>query len=314
MAEASLPRNLIEAIRYFADPDVCNDFVAKLRWPNGPECPRCGSGAYSYLSTRRLWKCKDCKKQYSVKVGTIFEDSPITLDKWLAAIWMFANSRNGVSSYEMARSIGITQKSAWFLEHRIRLAMQVGSFDRMDGEVEVDETFIGGKARNMHKHVRRQKITHGRGGNDKTIVAGTLQRSTDGRPSRVRATVVLDRGRATLNGLVHDSVEVGSSVYTDRHVPYLGLGADFKHETVDHAIEYVNGRVYTNGIENFWALLKRGIHGTYVQIAPFHLFRYVDERVFTFNERDLTDLGRFSLLLGRVSDRRLTYAQLTGRA
>lgn len=265
---ATLPKNLIEAIRYFADPDVSVEFVAKLRWPNGPECPRCNSGAYSYLSTRRMWKCRDCKKQYSVKVGTIFEDSPISLDKWLAAIWMVANSKNGVSSYEMARSIGITQKSAWFLNHRIRLALQNGSFDKFDGEVEVDETFIGGKARNMHAHVRRQKITKGRGGLNMTAVAGVMQRPTGGRPSQVRASVVRDRSRETLHGLVRSNVERGAAVYTDGHNPYRGLGVDFKHETVDHAVEYVIGRVHTNGIENFWALLKRGLHGTYVQVAP----------------------------------------------
>ena len=257
-------------------------------------------------------KCKDCKKQYSVKVGTIFEDSPITLDKWLAAIWMVANSKNGVSSYEMSRSIGITQKSAWFLNHRIRLAMQTGSFDKFDGEIEVDETFVGGKAKNMHKHKRAEKITRGRGGNNRITVVGSLQRSTDG-ISRVRASVVPDRSGPTLGKFVRSNVEAGALLYTDGHQPYIALRDDFKHEVVDHAIEYVIGRVHTNGIENFWALLKRGLHGTYVQVAPFHLFRYVDERVFTFNERDLTDLGRFTLALNQISGRRLTYSGLTGK-
>src|SRR6266536_2536295 len=187
-----LPRTLIEAIRYFSDQDVCVEFVVRLRWPDGPVCPRCGGMEHSYLTTRRLWKCKSCKRQFSVKVGSIFEDSPIGLDKWLAAMWMIANSKNGVSSHEMARSLGITQKSAWFLLHRIRLAMQTGTLQKLDGEIEVDETFIGGKARNMHKDVRARKIT-GTGGKDKAIVAGVLQRGGE-----IRAAVVSNTSRATL--------------------------------------------------------------------------------------------------------------------
>ncbi len=183
-------------MRYFADLDVATEFVAKLRWPNGPVCPECGCVEYSYLTTRRLWKCKCCRKQYSVKKGTIFEDSPIGLDKWLAAIWMVANCRTGISSHELGRSIGLTQKSAWFVLHRIRLAMQTGTFDKLDGEVEVDETFIGGKARNMHKHERARKIT-GTGGKDKTIVLGIRQRGGE-----IRATVVPNARRRTLQGRV----------------------------------------------------------------------------------------------------------------
>src|SRR4051812_20756992 len=169
MATKRLPSTLLEAIRYFADVDVATEFVANLRWPTGPVCPNCGGVEHSYLSTRRLWKCKECKKQYSVKLGTIFEDSALGLDKWLPAVWLIANSKNGISSHELARSLGVTQKSAWFMLHRIRLAMQTGSFQKLDGEVEVDETFIGGKARNMHKDVRERKIT-GTGGKDKTTV------------------------------------------------------------------------------------------------------------------------------------------------
>src|SRR5438093_3698644 len=171
----ALPTSLVEAIRYFSALDVCTDFVAKLRWPNGPVCPRCGGVEYSYLTTRRLWKCKACKKQFSVKVGTIFEDSPLGLDKWLPAIWLAANSKNGISSHELGRALGTTQKSAWFMLHRIRLAMQTGTFNKFSGEVEVDETFIGGRARNMHARVRRQKIT-GTGGINKTAVLGMIER------------------------------------------------------------------------------------------------------------------------------------------
>ena len=301
------PTNLLEAIRYFSDLDVATEFVAKLRWPQGPFCPRCGSVEYSFLSTRRLWKCKACKRQYSVKVGTIFEDSPLGLDKWLPAVWLAANSKNGISSHELARALGVTQKSAWFMLHRIRLAMQTGSFAKMSGEVEVDETYIGGKARNMHTSVRKRKIK-GTGGMDKTAVLGLRERG-----GKVRAAVVGSPRRDLLFPHIYANVEKGSRVYTDTLPTYRTLGADFAHETVDHAEAYVNGRVHTNGLENFWALLKRGLHGTYVSVEPFHLFRYLDERVFTYNMRELSDLGRFAAVLSAVSGRRLTYADVTGQ-
>jgi transposase-like protein len=304
----NLPKTLIEAIRYFSDQDVCVQFVAKLRWPDGPVCPRCGGTEHSYLKTRRVWKCKSCKRQFSVKVGSIFEDSAIPLDKWLAAMWMIANSKNGVSSHEMARSLGITQKSAWFLLHRVRLAMQTGTFEKLDGEIEVDETFIGGKAGNMHKDVRARKIT-GTGGKDKAIVAGVLQRGGE-----VRAVVVSDTRRATLQAGVREHVEQGSAVYSDAWLGYTGLAGEYDHKVVDHAEKYVDGQVHVNGVENFWSLLKRGLHGTYVSVQPWHLFRYIDERVFTYNERGLTDLDRFLVVLGTVAGRRLTYKALTGKA
>ncbi len=307
MSTAKLPQTLIEAIRYFADLDVCTEFVASLRWPDGPVCERCGGAEQSYLRTRRLWKCKACKRQFSVKVGTIFEDSPLGLDKWLPAVWLIANSKNGISSHELGRSLGITQKSAWFMLHRIRLAMQTGSFDKLDGTVEVDETFIGGKARNMHKRTRAEKIT-ARGPKDKTAVLGMIERG-----GRVRAEVVPNVKRRTLQGHVRDAVEPGATVYTDALRSYSGLERDYDHEVVDHAERYVDGQVHTNYMENFWSLLKRGLNGTYISVQPFHLFRYLDERVFAFNERGLTDLGRFTLVLGRIADHRLTYAALTGR-
>jgi transposase-like protein len=301
------PKTLIEAVRYFSDLDVCTEFVAKLRWPNGPVCPRCGGTEYSYLTTRRLWKCKVCKKQYSVKVGTIFEDSPLGFDKWLPAIWLIANSKNGISSHELHRALGITQKSAWFVLHRIRLAMQTGTFEKLSGEVEVDETFVGGKAINMHKAARARKIK-GTGTGARTPVLGLIERG-----GKVRAEVITDTKGKTLKPRVSKAVERGSAIYTDRHPSYNGLDAEYSHGTVDHAERYVNGRVHTNGIENFWSLLKRGLHGTYVSVDPEHLFRYLDERVFTFNLRDRTDYGRFEAVLGTVAGRRLTYAEVTGQ-
>jgi transposase-like protein len=307
-----LPRTLLEAIRYFEDPDVCVAFVASLRWPDGPVCPSCGGKELSYVSTRRLWQCKNkaCKRQFSVKVGSIFEDSPIGLDKWIASVWLIANSKNGISSHELGRAIGLTQKSAWFVLHRVRLAMQEGSFEKFSGEIEVDETFIGGKAKFMHAKERKRKIS-GSGVVDKTAVLGMKERES----GQVRAMVVPGRGRLQLQPRVRASVEEGSMLYTDQHHGYTGeLEDDYGHEVVDHAVQYVNGRVHTNGIENFWSLLKRGLKGTYVQVAPFHLFRYLDERVFAFNQRTATDFERFGLVLEHVAGRRLTYAKLTGKA
>jgi transposase-like protein len=298
----------MQAIRYFSDPDVCVQFVASLRWPDGPVCPSCGGTEHSYLTTRRLWKCKGCKRQFSVKVGTIFEDSPIKLDKWLASIWLIANSKNGISSYELGRAVGLSQKSAWFVLHRIRLAMQVGNFDRFDGEVEVDETFVGGNSRKMNKRTKARR-PKGTGFVGRTIVAGALERG-----GQVRATVIPDTRRPTLEQHVKNYVNPGAAVYTDALASYSTLGYVYDHATVDHATHYVSGRVHTNGLENFWSLLKRGLHGTYVSVEAKHLLRYVDERVFTFNERHRDDLGRFLVVLGRVAGRRLTYAELIAEA
>lgn len=300
------PTSLIEAIRYFSDLDVCTDFVAKLRWPNGPVCPRCGSVEHSYVSTRRLWKCKACKRQYSVKVGTIFEDSPLGLDKWLPAVWLAANSKNGISSHELARALGITQKSAWFMLHRIRLAMKTGSFV-LSGEVEIDETYIGGKPTNKHAS-KRDPLAARQTTANKATVLGMRERG-----GRVRAEVVPDARRVSVQPRIRETVKPGTTVYTDGLRSYQGLGDKYTHEVIDHAERYVEGRVHTNGIENFWSLLKRGLHGTYVSVDPEHLFRYIDERVFTYNLRGLTDYGRFAAVLAAVSGRRLTYAEVTGR-
>lgn len=309
MSTVERPKTLVEAIRYFSDLDVCNEFVAGLRWPNGPVCPSCGCVEYSYLKTRRLWKCKACKRQYSVKVGTVFESSPLGLDKWLPAVWLTANTKNGISSHELARSLGVTQKSAWFMLQRIRFAMQSKSFLKLSGEVEADETYIGGKARNMHATARKRKnVTRGRPSHQ-TPVLGMIERG-----GRVHAEVVPDVRGATLRPRVKQRVETGSALYTDALASYNGLGVRFTHQTIDHAERYVDGRVHTNGIENFWSLLKRGLHGTYVSVEPYHLFRYLDERVFTFNERHDSDYGRFSTVLGGTDGRRLTYAQVTGQA
>ncbi len=269
MDKTGNPQTLIEAIRHFSDLDVATEYVASLRWPDGPVCPACGlvDEKHYYLNTRRVWKCRSCKKQFSVKVGTIFEDSPLGLDKWLPAVWLIANCKNGISSYELARDLGIQQKSAWFMLHRIRLAMQTGTFEKLDGQVEADETYISGKARNMHKSKREEKIA-GRGVSGKVAVLGLLERH-----GKIRAKVVPDTKSGTLQVQVRDNVESGSEVHTDALRSYRDLDPEYVHKVVDHAERYVDGHVHTNGIENFWSLLKRGIKGTYVSVEPYHLFR-----------------------------------------
>ena len=310
---AAEPKTLLEAIRYFSDPEVCLDFMVQLRWPNGVACPTCGSEEVRFISTRSLWQCrsKHPKRQFSVKVGTIFEGSPIGLDKWLSAIWMIANAKNGVSSYEIHRAIGVTQKTAWFMMHRIRLAMQADSFDKMGGEVEVDETFIGGKARFMHASKREERI-HGRGAVGKAAVLGLLERHGPDGHSAVRAKHVDSRKRRSLSPEVRKNVEPGSEVFTDALRSYDDLGDDYVHGVIDHAERYVDGKVHTNGIENFWSLLKRAIKGTYVSVEPFHLFRYLDEETFRYNHRKAEDGDRFQKAVNGLVGKRLTYSDLIG--
>jgi hypothetical protein len=232
------------------------------------------------------------------------------MDKWLCSIWLLANSKNGVSSHELGRAIGITQKSAWFVLQRIRLAMQTGTFQKFDGPVETDESFIGGRTKFVHKADRPRRIVNGQ--TKKSMVVGTLQRGTDEHISQVRAEVMLDTQWDSERGHVRRTVEPGSEVFTDAHNKYVALRDEYKHETVNHEDgEYVRGRVSTNAIENFWSLLKRSLKGTYISVDESHLFRYVDERAFAFNLRNLTDLERFIAVVSRVSGRRLTYAALT---
>jgi transposase-like protein len=305
--QTNFPKTLQEAIKYFSDPDTCVTFMAMLRWPDGVACPICEGKAVSYLSTRRLWKCKACKKQFSVKVGTVMEDSPISLDKWLCAIWLIANAKNGISSCEIHRALGVTQKTAWFLLHRIRLAMQNGTFEKMSGQVEVDETYIGGLARNMHRDKRDKKI-HGTGGSGKVAVMGLLERN-----GKVRAKVIADATQATLHGEVKQHIENGAELFTDGWKGYSGLHTDYVHQVINHAEKYVDGQIHTNGIENFWSLLKRGIKGTYVSVEPFHLFRYLDEQTFRFNARKVKDADRFIQTVKQITGKRLTYDELTGK-
>ena len=312
MSSEKAPETLLEAVRYFGNPDNAMVFMVSMRWPNGIICPHCDGLEHSFLQTRRIWKCKNktCRKQFSVKLGTIFEDSPIGLDKWLPCLWMLANCKNGISSYEVARALGVTQKTAWFMLHRVRLAMQTETFGKMKGTVEADETFIGGKLSNMHKGRRAL------GGHStylgKVAVQGLLERHGHDKVSSVRARVVPNSGATHIQGGVRENVKRGARLYTDAAAAYKGLDAEYIHEVIDHSETYVRGKVHTNGMENFWSLLKRGLKGTYVSVEPFHLFRYIDEQVRRFNDRHMDDLGRFLEVVRGVVGRRLTYDSLTG--
>ena len=302
------PTTLQEAIIYFSNPDNCLAYLVAHRWPRGVVCPTCGSAKVGFLKNQRRWQCSNRheKRQFSIKTGTIMEDSPLPLEKWLPCVWLITNCKNRVSSWEIHRALGVTQKTAWFMLHRARLALQSNDGGRLGGEVEVDETFIGGKARNMHTAKRAAKI-HGRGPEGKAIVAAVLERG-----GKVRATVVENRRKRTLESLVRDNVEAGANLYSDAMKSCEGLD-EFQHQAIDHAEAYVDGQVHTNSMENFWSLLKRGINGTYVSIEPFHLFRYVDEQAFRFNNReDMNDADRFSLAVSQIIGKRLTYKELTG--
>lgn len=305
---------LQEAIIHFSNYENCHKLMVELRWPKGKvKCPHCGSGKLTYLAKNRVWKCYTGhdKPRFSLKTGTIFEDSPLGLDKWLPALWLVVNCKNGISSCELARDLGVTQKTAWFMAHRLRFALKDGGFGLLSGEVEADETFIGGKARNMHKNKRAKVIKRGPSG--KAIVVGVLERG-----GKLRAQVVENRERQTVQAVVRDHVEPGSNLFTDEWMAYWGLDADYVHKIINHAEAYVQGRVHTNGLENCWSLLKRGLKGTYVSVEPFHLFRYLDEQCFRYNNRattknPLNDFDRFRLALSQITGKRLTYEHLTGK-
>jgi transposase-like protein len=323
------PRTLQEAIVYFSDPDRAFDYAVKLRWPDGKViCPRCSSDSNYHIrakarrgKTRRLWLCRGCNKQFTLKLNTIFEDSALTMDKWMTGFWMLVNCKNGISSVEIGETLGITQKSAWFMLQRLRTALHNRTFSSRtkiggpDTEVEADETFIGGLTKNMHKARKIRMVQQGGIHGGKTIVQGLLDRNL----RQVRATVVPDVRRETLQTEILKNVKYGTKVYTDEATAYdQGMNWRFVHEVINHSERYVNGRVHTNGLENFWSLLKRSLKGTYVAVEPFHLFRYVDEQVFRYNnrkdrDRKVTPVERFARAMGQVAGRRLTYAELTGK-
>jgi transposase-like protein len=303
-----LPQTLLDAVRYFADLRVCHEYMARVKWPNGViSCPKCDGKSCSEISTRPgKLKCNRnvCRKTFSYKVGTIFEDSPLGLDKWFVAIWAIANAKNGISSHELARALGTTQKTAWFMLHRIREAMKTGTFRKLNGSVESDETFLGGESKNMHK-ARREKVITGRGPVNKQAVQGILERGGE-----VRTLAVSNVEGETLRGNVMRNVEAGAKVFTDAASAYSGLSRRYWHRTVDHVREWVRGDVHTNGLENFWSLFKRCVKGTWTHIAPFHADRYATEQAWRYNHRAIGDGDRFADLLPGIVGRRLTYRRL----
>jgi transposase-like protein len=318
-----MPKTLVQAIRYFSDPQTCINAVALMRWEDGsPVCPYCakaqdGKRNHYWLQSQKRWKCYGCRKQFSVKVGTIFEDSAIGLDKWMVALWMLCNCKNGVSSYEIARDLGITQKSAWFVLQRLRLVLKTENPPLMGrgikNAVEIDETFVGGKFKNMHAKRRIALNVDNEQSDNKTAVMGMLTRDT----REVRAKVIPNVRRDTLQAEILKNIEPwGTRIYTDQHTGYEGLEKTrFIHETVNHMKEYVRGNVHTQGIENFWSLLKRSLSGTYVAVEPFHLDRYLDEQCFRYNNRNnMDDSARFTKALSQVAGKRLTWNELTGQA
>ena len=304
---SGFPETLQQVILYFQDPDRALQFAVRMRWPEGIICPRCGCDTVYFIASRRNWECKGCKKHFSVKLGTIMEDSPIGLDKWMAAMWMIGNCKNGISSYEIGRDLNVTQKTAWFLLHRIRRVMESGSMEKkLCGTVEADETFVGGKAKNMHASRRAREIV-GRGTVGKAIVMGLLARHGE-----ARVKVVDTRRKKDVHAEVRKHVEPGSNVYTDELKSYEGLDG-YAHEFINHTEAYVRGQVHTNGMENFWSLFKRALKGTYVSVEPFHLQAYADEQAFRFNNRKCDDVDRFRAMVSNMAGKRLTYADLTGK-
>jgi transposase-like protein len=317
-AKQPIPETMLQAIRQFGDPQVAHDFFVQIRFPNGVACPRmgCGSARVAYLAKVRRWYCNECKRQFSAKVGTIFEDSPIGLDKWLPAIWLIASNRNGISSYEIARGLGVTQKTAWFMLHRIREAMQSDSFRLFTGTVEADETFIGGKFDNKPLKVRRKLSKRNWVMEGKTAVFGMVERPIHGHKGEVRAMTVPSTQKATLTPILRRYVHHDATMHTDEARQYQSLLETFLyHQTVNHsAMEYVRGAVHTNTIENFWAVLKRTLAGTYISVRPFHLDRYLHEQVCRFNAREEQDGPRFANVVKRADGRRLTWKALTDKA
>jgi transposase-like protein len=311
-----IPKTLMEAVRYYSNEQVCIHTVAAMRWQDGkPVCPKCGTvegeRKHYWLKTQKRWKCYGCRKQFSVKVDTVFEDSALGLDKWLVALWMLTNCKNGVSSHEISRELGIAQQHAWHMLHRLRLALQLPDGGKLGGVVEADECFVGGRISNMHQSKRAQLGGKTRGTKGKAVVIGMVERG-----GRVRAQVTVDRSQQTIRPLIAANVANDATLVTDEWGGYVG--AHSAHEVINHAIEYVNGHVHTNGIENFWSLLRRTLSGTYVSVEPIHLQAYIHEQVYRFNLRSrsdekITNADRFALALSNIGGQRLTWKELTGK-
>jgi transposase-like protein len=313
--ESIEPTTLQEAIIYFQNPTNCREYLVARRWPNGVICPRCGGKKVLFQAKYNRWQCgsKHALRQFTAKTGTIFEDSPLGLDKWLTAMWQVVNCKNGVSSYEIHRAIKVTQKTAWFMDHRIRLALGMATPEKLTGTVEADETVVGGKMGNMHLD-KKTRIRMGKrrtgGFEGKAMVAGLLERH-----GHARVKVLPNNRAFHVRTNIIENVEKGSVIYSDALRSYRNVPVDgYTHEFIDHTEAYVRGQVHTNGLENFWSLLKRAIKGTYVSVEPFHLQAYCDEQTFRFNNRKMTDGERFSLAVAGIVGKRITFDELTGKS
>lgn len=292
------PTTLIDAIRYFSKPETCVDYVASLRWQNGAICPTCGRVDVSYLKSQQRFQCKSRhpKRQFSVKVGTIFEDSPLGLDKWLPAVWMIVNAKNGVSSYEIARALGVTQKTAWFMDHRIRAAMAYGGFDKLDDPVEADETYIGGKSNPDDRW------------KNKSAVVGVVEKKKE--VGQIRAFATKHADATNTLPFLKESLREGAVLHTDESGIYNRAKYFFMHESVNHSQgEYARLAVSTTTIDGFWNLMKRSIRGTYTHVSGQHLGKYVNEHTYRYNTRMLKDNERFNQWFNNCN-KRLLYKNL----
>lgn len=305
--------NLIQFYQKFGTEEQCQDFIFKSRWANGVTCPKCGEiGVKTYKLASGRYKCASCRSTFTVRTRSVFEDSPVSLQKWLLAIYLCGSYKKGISSIQLGKFIDVTQKTAWFMLQRIRCVYENDSFELLDGEVEMDEAYIGGKDSNKH-YSKRLKTLTGKGAqghgskNSKAPVVGMVERG-----GNLRAIATKDTGSNTLMTLARKHIDINATIYTDEHMPYRTLPKlGFKHESVNHGVkEFVNGMASTNTAESFWSHLKRGINGIYHHVSAKHLQRYCDEYSYRWNTRDMTDGERFEDWFNRVNGKRLTYNSL----